>query len=517
MQASTRAELRQFPRRSVGRSQLLTVDVVRETGAAQHGIVLNVSEGGAAVQLLGTPGRNAVSKVRLNFPALETPLETAARLAWVEPDGRAGVRFDNPSQQIRAAIREWLRTQSVMPSEIAPEPVAETSPELEDFGVTLGIIAERAMARTGAKGAAIAIGNRDFMVCCASVGQAPALNAPLRPDSGLSGICLQSGTDLYCLDARTDGRIDAAVAEQLNMRSAALLPVTIEGDIVGILELFSDEPNQFGPATTRDRLGRLLQFLVAAIEEYQPAASTEAPGNSVPESSAPAANKTPTPAQASAVVPAVSPVFTESPVEEPAPDSDFRQLLSLQAPPRSRPPRTVIAVLVLLALAGTAYWYFVVRTQSSTTSPDTEPYQSAAVASDTVPPLVGLSPSSVSAKAGDPFSIDVVLSNAQNISSAGLLITHDPNLIKVVGVSAGDLLGPAGTIVHREQSGQLSVTTSVPSSSAPITGSGILCTIYFLAKSPGTSALSINQLSLKDHSMRPAAAQSSDATVTITR
>jgi hypothetical protein len=514
MQASTSAELRQFPRRSVGRSQLLTVDVVRETGATQHGIVLNVSEGGAAVQLLGTPANNDVSKVRLNFPALETPLETGARLAWTESDGRAGVRFENPSTPIRDAIREWLRTQSVLPPEMTPQPSADVSPELEDFGVTLGIITERAMARTGANGAAIAIGNRDFMVCCATVGQAPALNAPLRPDSGLSGICLRSGTDLYCMDAQRDARIDAAVAEQLNMRSAALLPVTVAGDVVGILELFSDEPNQFGPATTRDRLGRLLQFLAAAIEEYQPAKSSQQPVTPVSTTSVSELAETPAITESFALAPAE--LQTEDPAEtEPA--ADFRELLSLQTQQRSSLPRTIVIVLVLLAVAGAAYWYVVERKQSMTASPDAPPYRAAATASDAVPPLVGLSPSAISAKAGDPFSVDIILSNAQNVSSAGLLITHDPNMIKVVGISAGDLLGPAGTMVHREQSGQLQVTASIPSTSVPINGSGILCTVYFLAKSPGKSTLTIDQLSLKDNSMRPAPAQSSDATVTITR
>jgi len=517
MQASAKAELRQFPRRSVGRSQLLTVDVVRESGAAQHGIVLNVSEGGAAVQLLGTPSNNSVSKVRLNFPALETPLETAARLAWVEPDGRAGVRFENPSMPIREAIREWLRTQSVVAAETILEPAAAVSPELEDFGVTLGIIAERAMSRTGAKGAAIAIGTRDSMVCCATVGQAPFLNAPLRPDSGLSGICLRAGTDLYCLDARTDGRVDPVVAEQLNMRSAALLPITVSGDVAGILELFSDEPNAFGPVTTRDRLGRLLQFLAAAIQEYRPAEPAQPPVASVSDTSAPAVDESPVPPAESTTFPPEELPALREPVADAAPDTDFRELLNLQTVQRSALPRTVLIVLVLLGLAGAAYWYFIERTQSPTTSPDGQPYPTATAASDAVPPLVGLAPSAISAKAGDPFSIDIVLSNAQNVSAAGLLITHDPNMIKVVGISAGDLLGPAGTIVHREQSGQLQVTASLPPTSAPITGSGILCTVYLLAKSPGKSTLTINQLSLKDTSMRPVTAQSSDATVTVIR
>ncbi|HEX8925797.1 MAG TPA: GAF domain-containing protein, partial [Terriglobales bacterium] len=391
MQSSARAELRQFPRRCVGRSQLLTVDVVRETGSTQHGIVLNISEGGAALQLLGTPQGAGVSRMRLNFPAHDSPLESGAKLAWLAPGGRAGVQFSNLPPRTRDAIREWLRAQPVHELETSPDVGAVVANDLDEFGLTLGIIAERAMARTGAKGAAIAIGNRDFMVCCASIGNAPALHAPLRPDSGLSGICLRSGTDLYCLDAKSDGRIDPAVAEQLGMRSAALLPVTVSGNVVGILELFSDEPNQFGPATTRDRLGRLLQFLASAIAEYQP---TDEANESVVENVV-AAEVSPT-VEPSAPV---EPPPVEAPMQEEASDTDIRKLLDIATPQQTGGvPRTVIIVFVLLAVAAAGFWYFM---QQSSAPANTLPSETTAAPADAVPPLVGLSPSAVTAKAGD--------------------------------------------------------------------------------------------------------------------
>jgi hypothetical protein len=465
----------------------------------QHGIVLNISEGGAALQLLGTPVGGGVSKLRLSFPAFETPLETGARLAWSEPDGRAGVHFDTLSTGTRGLIREWLRTQPAQPSLAAPEPTAAVAPELDNFGITLGIIAERALSRTGAKGAAIAVGNHGLMICCASVGEAPAIHTPLRPDSGLSGYCLRTGKNLYCMDATRDDRVDAAAAKQLNMRSAALLPVHVSGHLAGILELFSDEPNAFSTSTTRDRLGRLLQFLAAAIEEYRP---VEDPAQVATETSANSTTKT--------VI-----ERKESPAVARDSANDFRELLITTPQHATGVPRTVIVVFTLLALSAALFWYFMQRNRDLSAGGVSS--ETAVANTGAVLPQIGLAPSTISAKAGDPFSVDLVLSDAQDISSAGLLIVHDPNIIKVVGVSAGDLLGPSGTIVHREQPGQVQVTTSVAPPASAISGNGVLCTVYFLAKSPGTSSLSINQLSLKDSVMQPTSARSSDATVTITR
>jgi len=507
MQASTRAELRHLPRRTVGVSQLLTVDVVAESGSAQHGLVLDLSEGGAALQLLGKPRESGVSTMRLHLPALETPLETGARLAWLAPGGRVGIQFNNVPDRTREALREFLDTQTAQGSLATTEAAAEFSPDLDDFGATLGIIAERAMARTGAKGAAIAVGNRECMICCASVGEAPTLYALIQPDSSLSGTSLREGVDLYCMDAKTDSRVDPVVAEQLKMRSAVMLPVTVSGRIAGILALFSDEPNAFGASTTRDRLGRLLQFLAAALQEFQSSeAVSEMEGEDSNSSEAAISGENSASEEAQ---PAVE--QTEAAADLPLPG----ELLRLEPQDPIGVPGRVIVVFTLLVLAAALLWYFFQKNQGSVMPKDTQPYNTAVSAN--VPAVIALSPSSVSVRGGDPFSIDVVLSDGQNLSSIGLIIAHDPNVLKVVGVSAGDLLGPAGTIVHREQPGQLQITASVAPPAAAISGRGVLCTVYFLAKERGASTLSISDLAVRDSSMRPARSQSTDANVTVTR
>lgn len=99
---------------------------------------------------------------------------------------------------------------------------------------------------TQASGAAIALLQGSVMRCRARAGAtAPDLGAPLDTQSGLSGECVRRGTTLVCDDTENDPRVNLDVCRYLGIRSIAVLPISVDGEVVGIFEAFSSRPKAF--------------------------------------------------------------------------------------------------------------------------------------------------------------------------------------------------------------------------------------------------------------------------------
>ncbi|HEY0564767.1 MAG TPA: energy transducer TonB, partial [Terriglobales bacterium] len=110
------------------------------------------------------------------------------------------------------------------------------------------VIAEQILADTGATGVAIALDANGEILCRASAGDAPPIDVAVKRDSGLSGHCLRQRETIYCEDTQTDPRVDAAVCAEMNLRSVLIAPVfarTADNEIIGVVEVFSDEPRHF--------------------------------------------------------------------------------------------------------------------------------------------------------------------------------------------------------------------------------------------------------------------------------
>jgi TonB family protein len=114
--------------------------------------------------------------------------------------------------------------------------------------IRLNSLAERACAGTNAQGAAIALRDTEGMVCCANSGLAPALGARLQTNSGLSGECVRMGQVVTCQDTESDPRINRNVSNSLRLRSLCIVPVHSAGEVIGLLEVFSDQPDHFNDA-----------------------------------------------------------------------------------------------------------------------------------------------------------------------------------------------------------------------------------------------------------------------------
>lgn len=153
------------------------------------------------------------------------------------------------------------------------------SPELSAglaLDVVLNEIVEQACRATGATGAAVILERDGEMVCRASTGgNAPELGARLSRERGLTAECIKTRQAQRCDDAQADPRADVEASRSLGVRSVVVLPLIRQGDLAGILEVFSSRIGAFGE---RDELtlealaNRILKNLERGSEPYSTAA-----------------------------------------------------------------------------------------------------------------------------------------------------------------------------------------------------------------------------------------------------
>lgn len=121
---------------------------------------------------------------------------------------------------------------------------------------------------------------------------------------------------------------------------------------------------------------------------------------------------------------------------------------------------------------------------------------------------------------GSTFTVNVLVSGAQNIYSVPVQMNYDPNQLQVMNVSNGGFLsqdGQAVALVHRDDptSGTLQITATRPPGAGGVSGQGAVVTITFMAKTAGQSALSITRGGARDPSMQPISMSGAQAAITI--
>lgn len=115
------------------------------------------------------------------------------------------------------------------------------------------------------------------------------------------------------------------------------------------------------------------------------------------------------------------------------------------------------------------------------------------------PARIGFDPPSATVAAGDRFTVDIKVTNVQDLYAVPLAVGYNPDVVELVDVQLGSFLGgdeqpPA--LVQRidPQAGTAIISLSRGPGSAGATGSGTLVTLVFTAKASGQSPLSINNL-----------------------
>jgi DNA-binding response OmpR family regulator len=90
-----------------------------------EGILLDLSDTGMDVLASQALCPGSSMHARFTLPNSPTEFEVLAEVAWANPNGESGVRFTATPENVRAALRLWLRENSQAAAAAEPEPVAD--------------------------------------------------------------------------------------------------------------------------------------------------------------------------------------------------------------------------------------------------------------------------------------------------------------------------------------------------------------------------------------------------------
>jgi len=104
-------------RRSI-RVQVQTLAFVEINSHSEQAIILDLSEGGMAIQALAPVEASMVLQIRFDLPGTKRRLQLNGEIAWADASGRAGIRFVDVPQQCLDALKDWIFANTVAPSRI---------------------------------------------------------------------------------------------------------------------------------------------------------------------------------------------------------------------------------------------------------------------------------------------------------------------------------------------------------------------------------------------------------------
>jgi N-acetylmuramoyl-L-alanine amidase/putative methionine-R-sulfoxide reductase with GAF domain len=130
----------------------------------------------------------------------------------------------------------------------------------------LQMVAERAVAITGADGIAVALAENNEIVLRAAAGMVrPDLGARIDRDSAFSGACFKTAQIIHCDDTETDPRVNLEACRKLGTRSMVAVPLCGRRRVIGLIEAFSVEPFGFNDSDTGS-LTLLAELVVSALK-----------------------------------------------------------------------------------------------------------------------------------------------------------------------------------------------------------------------------------------------------------
>ncbi len=289
-----------------------------------------------AVQQMDSQSRSALVKVGRLVTRGDLDVDGAVHLIvdltrdLADTTGVTGGRLSG-AQLPLPGVEEDDLSSTALPSNLASKLSLHGAEAVSDIALDLALndIAEEALLATKAGGAAIALMRGEDMVCRASTGKsALELSAVLDPRAGVCADCIQTREAQCCADTEEDSRIDAIACRRLGIRSFLIFPLLKQGELFGLLEIFSLQPKAFGDREIQTLQGLSQQVLIQ--------------------------------------VDSVVELSTPSPIDEPstAPDSmDACSAASLVRPPAVqtaqfglRDPWTTLLLILVIALALSLGW-----------------------------------------------------------------------------------------------------------------------------------------------------------------
>ncbi|MCU1304097.1 MAG: hypothetical protein JWQ87_4381 [Candidatus Sulfotelmatobacter sp.] len=343
-----------------------------------------------------------------SFTIYETAPDTRRELRPSGADAlQALLAFSAMHQQVRR--RRALAARLVGFDTIA-HPTEFEAEEQFILDEVLQLVAERAIAITGADGLGIALAENNEIVLRASAGAIkPDVGARIQRDSAFSGACFRTAQIIRCDDTETDDRVNLYACRQLGARSMVAVPLCGRRRVIGLLEAFSAEPFGFNDSDVGS-LELLAELILAALkpedeERFAESAQTAEATLTTPPIASSTAIPDPPPSLENA---APAPTPAAQPKSEPkavtatlAPAQPLTLPLPLRVEPRSvvadiaslettleseplasNHPRTLLvlaAVVLVSLLAGGLWWKLnnaqlgsaMVQPEPAITSPDT--------------------------------------------------------------------------------------------------------------------------------------------------
>ena len=142
----------------------------------------------------------------------------------------------------------------------------------------LQLVAERALAITGADGLAIALAENEEIVSRAVAGSVrPDVGMPIDRNSGFSRACFSTAQIWRCDDTETDTRVSLRTCQSLGARSIVAIPLRGRCRAIGLLAAFSVDTFGFSDSDVLN-LSALSELVVGAMdpeEEDRIAASAQ--------------------------------------------------------------------------------------------------------------------------------------------------------------------------------------------------------------------------------------------------
>ncbi len=237
------------------------------------------------------------------------------------------------------ALHEQVRRRKPLENRRTGDDAAAPEAELEEgeqftLDEVLQLVADRAVAITGADGLAIALAENNEIVLRAAAGKVrPDLGARIDRDSSFSGACFRTAQIVRCDDTETDARVNLQACRRLGARSMVAVPLCGRRHGIGVLQAFSAQPFGFNDSDVRN-LSLLADLVLGALAPEDEDRFTE--------SAQVAATKLEAAPSEPEAVPVAEP---EMPAEEP--DSVTR---------RPRMPVLLVCIVIVSALAGGAWW-----------------------------------------------------------------------------------------------------------------------------------------------------------------
>ncbi|MBW4481066.1 MAG: PAS domain S-box protein [Tildeniella torsiva UHER 1998/13D] len=169
-------------------------------------------------------------------------------------------RLEADRKQAEIALQQELERLSEVVD--IQQKVALVNPHLDQV---MTVIAERALSLTRADGAAVELIEGTELVCQAGSGIAQDhLGWRLPLANSLGGQCLTEGRALYCADMDREGWNKSSIFQALGLRSVVVVPLTYQAERVGVIKVFSLQPNAF-TGSDRQTLQLMAGFLAASL------------------------------------------------------------------------------------------------------------------------------------------------------------------------------------------------------------------------------------------------------------